>query len=118
MLIILVLLSLLGWLYLTQASHVATTGRRVQALEREQERLEEENLQIVAEIAQLESVSRLAARAEELGFVAVDPGNAQFLVVDELPRIYEDETTDTSVVDRLLDGVADQFTAWAQSEGR
>ena len=61
-LLILVALSLLGWVYLTQASHVATTSRRVQKLEAEKARLQQENLQLMAEIATLESAYRLGAR--------------------------------------------------------
>jgi cell division protein FtsL len=81
MLIIFLVLSLLGWIYLTQASHVATTSRRNQELEAEKTRLQQENMELMVEIAAYESVSRLAARADELGFVAVTPEDAEFLAV-------------------------------------
>jgi cell division protein FtsL len=81
MLIIFLILSLLGWIYLTQASHVATTSRRNQELETEKARLQQENMELMVEIATYESVSRLAARAEELGFVAVTPDNADYMAL-------------------------------------
>lgn len=118
MLIILVVLSLLGWIYLTQASYVATTSRRVQTLEQDYERLQQENLQLFAEVAELESVSRLAQRANELGFVALTQDNTQFLLVEEVPSVPENEQGDASFVSRWVDGFASQFTAWVQAGGR
>jgi hypothetical protein len=81
MLIIFLVLSLLGWIYLTQASHVATTSRRNQDLETEKALLRQENMELMVEIAEYESVSRLAARAQALGFVAVAPDEAEFMAV-------------------------------------
>ena len=113
-LLILVALSLLGWIYLTQASHVATTSRKVQELELEKTRLQQENLQLMAEIAELESVHRLAVRAAEIGFVAASVEEAQFLVVADLPPVRVSEVDDSTAVIRWWDNVASQFTAWAQ----
>ena len=81
MLLILLALSLLGWVYLTQASRVATISRRVRELEDEKTRLQQENLQLMAEIAELESVDHLSARAGELGFTLASVEEAHFLVV-------------------------------------
>jgi len=81
MLIIFLVVSLLGWIYLTQASQVASTSRRNQELEREKVRLQQENMELMVEIAAYESVGRLAVRAEELGFVAVAPEGADFVAL-------------------------------------
>ena len=113
-LLVLLALSLLGWIYLTQASYVATTSRRVQKLEREKARLEQENLQLMTEIAELESVNRLAARAAELGFVAAPIEESEFLVVADMPPVQISETDSGVPVARWWDSVAAQFTAWAQ----
>jgi hypothetical protein len=118
-LLVLVALSLLGWIYLTQASRVATTSRRVQKLERELTRLEQENLQLMAEIAALETVSRLAARATELGFVMAMAQDADFLVVADPALAYtardiERDPSDTG----WWDNVTAQFTAWARVGGQ
>lgn len=113
-LLILVALSLLGWVYLTQASHVATTSRRVQKLETEKARLQQENLQLMAEIADLESVYRLGARAQELGFVVAMVEDSEFLVVaDAIPTPVADETADLAV-GGWWDNVSSQFTAWTR----
>ena len=113
-LLILVALSLLGWIYLTQASYVATTSRRVQKLETEKARIEQENLQLMTEIATLESVNRLAARAAELGFVMASAEEAEFLVVADLPPVQVSGTDDSNSVPHWWNNVASQFTAWAQ----
>ena len=119
MLIILLVLSLLGWIYLTQASYVATTSRQIQELEAEKVRLQQENLELMAEIAEYESVGRLSVRAAELGFVAVAPDDADFVAIAEVPVLPEAGTpalVETQQSARWLSGVTDQFMAWAQSE--
>jgi cell division protein FtsB len=116
-LIILVAFSLLGWIYLTQASHVAMTSRRVQELEADKMRLQEENLQLMAEIAQLESVTRLAARAEALGFVHMQTKDAEFLVIAD-PRLGTDLLAEKASADGWWANVAAQFIAWARLEGQ
>jgi hypothetical protein len=127
MLIILLILSLLGWIYLTQASHVATTSRRNQELEAEVDRLQQGNLELIEQIAEYESVSRLAAKAKELGFVAVTPSEAGFLAVAApAPGVplspdsgAQDSAAQARVADResALGVVKFQFTAWARANG-
>jgi hypothetical protein len=126
MLIILSVLSLLGWIYLTQASYVATTSRQVQELESEKVRLQQENLELMAEIAEFESVDRLSVRAKEMGFVAVTPDDADFVAVVEAPPVESPGTglqdvdsrssSEASQSTRWLNGVTDQFTAWVRAE--
>jgi hypothetical protein len=124
MLIMLVVLSLLGWIYLTQASHVATTSRRIEELQIDKARLEQQNLELRVEIAELESIGRLDARARELGFTTVALDDAEFVVaaVPDLPPVpialsgdkggSDSRTQSTS----WLENVTSQFTAWVQSE--
>ena len=118
MLIILAVLSLLGWLYLSQASYVAAASRRVQDLEETEAQLQRENMELVAEIAQLESVGRLAARASELGFVKVAPEEADFVLVDAGPEIPGIAMADSSPMTRWLGSVSAQFAAWVRTEGQ
>lgn len=123
MLIMLVVLSLLGWIYLTQASHVATTSRRIEELQIDKARLEQQNLELAVEIAGLESVGRLAARAQELGFTALALDDADY-VAAALPEVAQvpvarsttDESEDVRSHAGWFEGVAAQFTAWVQSE--
>ncbi|MBN1640582.1 MAG: hypothetical protein JXA09_05040 [Anaerolineae bacterium] len=113
-LLLMVAVSLLGWIFLTQASHVATTSVRVQELEDEIARIEQENWQLMAEIAELESVSRLAARAEELGFVMASAGQSEFLTMAAPPIAVAAAQASGSPAVVWWDNVTAQFTAWAQ----
>jgi hypothetical protein len=116
MLIILVVFSLLGWIYLTQASHVATTGRRVQELEDEKARLQEGNLELMVEIARLESVTRLASQARELGFATVSAEDAEFLFVADQTADPGQPADDSSLAARWWDGIAAQFATWVRTD--
>ena len=125
MLIMLVVLSLLGWIYLTQASHVATTSRRIEELQIDKARLEQQNLELMVEIAELESVGRLAARAHELGFTTVALDDADFVVaaVPDVAQVpfeagSEDGSDGQAQSKSWLDNVTAQFIAWVQSESR
>jgi hypothetical protein len=67
MLSTLLVLSLIAWIYLTQASAVATTSYHIDELRLELDQLRNQNSAIVLEIAQLEALSRVEVRAHELG---------------------------------------------------
>ena len=82
-LLILILVSLLGWLYLTQASQVTTTGYHIYELEGERARLQRENAKLMLEIAELERLEDVEARARQLGFVP--PQQVEYLVVTDYP---------------------------------
>jgi hypothetical protein len=114
MLLILLALSLLGWVYLTQASRVATISRRVRELEDEKTRLQQENLQLMAEIAELESVDHLSARAGELGFALASVEEAHFLVVVDVPPVDGPTQPASPSAVGWWDSVASQFTTWVQ----
>jgi hypothetical protein len=117
-------LSLLGWVYLTQASYVATTSRRLQELEGQKERIEQENWQLMVEIAELESVTRLASRAQELGFVMAYSDETEFLAVADTPpaQARAPSADESDAVGWTMHGLAtnvtSQFTAWAQGGSR
>ncbi len=114
---ILIAFSLLGGIYLTQASHVAITGRRVQELEAQKKQLQEQNMQLMAEIAELESVQRLAQRAQELGFVRPDMEQLEFLVIAE-PSASPDPMLAQNPSDDWWSDVVAQFQAWTQAEAQ
>ena len=82
-LLILILVSLLGWLYLTQASQVTTTGYRIYELEGERARLQRENAKLMLEVAELERLESVEARARQLGFVP--PERVEYLIVADYP---------------------------------
>ena len=94
---------------------MATTSRRVRKLEQEKARIEQENLQLMAEIAELESVYQLAHRAKELGFIQATLEEVEFLVVADTPPQALKFDENQARVAPWWDDVASQFTAWAQS---
>jgi cell division protein FtsL len=82
-LLILATFSLVGWLYLTQASAVTTTSYRIDELRMELDRLKNQNAALKLEIARLEALSRVETRARELGFSPTT--NVRYLAVDNYP---------------------------------
>jgi|FLYN01.1.fsa_nt_gi cell division protein FtsB len=73
---------IIGALYLAQASSLSTLGRQLEDLIAERNRLEQTNQQLSAEIAELRSVPRLLARAQELGFAEATRDQMEFLVIE------------------------------------
>lgn len=132
-LLILILVSLIGWLYLTQASQVTATGYRIYELERERAHLQRENAKLMLEIAELERLEVVEAGARQLGFVP--PGQVEYLVVADYPPDHplsgplaaapegenfpdssqQDKTRDEAVVNALAgwwEEMVSQFNIW------
>jgi hypothetical protein len=82
----------LGGLYLATATRAATAGRDVQRLEAEKTDLLHELDRLQAEIAAAQSVSRLEARARELGYVPANTDQVEYLVVPGYPAAPPAET--------------------------
>jgi hypothetical protein len=78
-LLLLVVGSLIGSFYLNQASQTTAAGLEVVRLTREREHWRQENAGLRAQIAEMESLSRVEARAAELGFVEAE--TVEYLVV-------------------------------------
>jgi cell division protein FtsB len=83
LLLLLVIFSLVGWLYLSQASYLTATAFRVEELRAELEAVQRTNAALGLEIAQLESLPRIEQRARELGFGP--PEEVRYLVLTGLP---------------------------------
>jgi len=83
MLLILITLSLIGWLYLTQASSLTTTSFQIEHLRAELAALKQQNAQLELEIAQWETLPRIEERARELGFAP--PTQVRYLPVPNYP---------------------------------
>ncbi len=126
-LLLLATFSLVGWLYLTQASAVTATSYRIDALRLELDQIKNQNAALTLEIAQLEALSRIEVRARELGFVPTT--NVRYLPVANYPMPLEPEKPTFSVVqsDRALDrdraefdpamwwtDTLDNFAAWLE----
>ncbi|MCA9873281.1 MAG: hypothetical protein KC441_06490, partial [Anaerolineales bacterium] len=84
--IILVLIAVLGTIYLSQASRIAVTGRRVQLMQNDLETLKRDNAEIERTIAESQSLERLQQQAQEMGFVEAQPGDIEYLVIPDYPQ--------------------------------
>lgn len=125
-----VLAIIISALYLAQAASVATLGRQLENLIIVRNQLEQTNEGLRAEIAQLRSVPRLLARAQELGFVIARRENIEYLVVlgynpdrpppqapvEEKPRPTYDESF-TGWLKQQFDAFSGQFQSFTDSAG-
>jgi cell division protein FtsB len=83
MLLVLITFSLVGWLYLTQASSLTTTSFQIEQLRAELAVLKQQNAQLELKIAEWEDLPRIEQRARELGFGP--PGQVIYLPVPSYP---------------------------------
>lgn len=83
--VILLVVMVLGGLYLQVAARAATAGRDLQALEAEKVELIQANDELRAELAQLRSVTRLADRARQLGYLPAAAEQIEYLRVETFP---------------------------------
>jgi hypothetical protein len=125
---------IIGALYLAQASSLSTLGRQLEDLIAQRNQLEQTNEQLRAEIAELRSVPRLLARAQELGFVQAARDQIEYLVIegynpnraqtvvpvedqtDEAPLPVYDETF-IGWVQQQWDSFRSQFERFSDGEG-
>ncbi len=82
-LLLLATFSLVGWLYLTQASAVTTTSYRIDELRMDLDRVRNENAALNLEIAQLKALTRIEARAREMGLAPTT--SVRYLPVADYP---------------------------------
>lgn len=83
--VILFLSALLGVIYLSQASSIATVGLRVQNLQEALEVLQRENAAQERKIAEAQSLERLQQEALRLGFVQAQADQIEYIVVPDYP---------------------------------
>jgi cell division protein FtsB len=83
MLLVLITASLVGWLYLTQASSLTTTSFQIEQFREELATLNQQNAQLELEIAEREALPRIEQRARGLGFGL--PDNVLYLPVPNYP---------------------------------
>jgi hypothetical protein len=83
MLLVLMTFSLVGWLYLTQASSLTTTSFQIEQLRAELVVLKQQNAQLELQIAEWEDLPRIEQRAEKLSFGP--PSQVLYLPVPNYP---------------------------------
>lgn len=127
-LLILAIFSLVGWLYLTQASAVTTTTYQIDELRLELDHLRNQNAVLTLEIAQLESLANIEQRAWQLGLKPTT--NVRYLPVSNYPvsvekklsathpaQLERDEFTQlTTLKANWWVAILDTVTAWLASK--
>ncbi|MCB8944707.1 MAG: hypothetical protein H6658_13240 [Ardenticatenaceae bacterium] len=83
--VILVLATLLGVIYLTQASRIAAVGRRVQVLQNDLIDLKRENAELERRIAEAQSLEQLQDEAIRQGFAQAVPEDIEYITVSDYP---------------------------------
>lgn len=78
--------AVVGGFYLAVAARAATAGRDLQGLEARKTELLQNNDELQAQLAQLRSINRLAARAVALGFQPATGDQLEYLRVESYPQ--------------------------------
>lgn len=108
---------IIGALYLAQSASVATLGRQLEELIARRNTLEQTNEQLRSEIAQLRSVPRLLARAQELGFNGANDSEIEYLFVDGYNPQRADVPAATSAETAAsLPAYDESFSGWLQQQ--
>ena len=76
-----VIVVVIGALYLAEASRTAAAGRSLQDLEGQQQLLEQQNAQLRAENAALQSVPRLTSQASAMGYHPATSDDVEYLPI-------------------------------------
>ena len=82
--VILILLGLAGWLYLHQASQVATYAHQIRRLEHDKERLHREMIALRAQVAEAGALTRLLEQAPE-GYSLPQVSESDRMLIIEVP---------------------------------
>ncbi|MBI5669519.1 MAG: hypothetical protein HZC41_16065 [Chloroflexi bacterium] len=107
---------IIGALYLAQSASVASLGRQLEGMIARRNQLEQTNEQLRSEIAQLRSVPRLLARAQEMGFVPAGRENIEYLVVDGYNPNRKPVAVVTEEPPEALPDYEESFTGWLQQQ--
>ena len=81
-----IIVAVIGALYLAQVSRTAAIGRHLQDLEDKRQILEQQNAQLRAENAALQSVPRLISEAERQGFHIAEAEDIEYLKVKDIAQ--------------------------------
>lgn len=107
---------IIGALYLAQASAASTLGRQLEELITTRNQLEQENERLRAEIASYQSVPRLLARAQELGFTTAGRAQIEYLTIEGYNPNRGQIITLASMEDDTVPVYDETFTGWLQQQ--
>lgn len=80
-LLAIILVALIMGIYLSVSAQAAASGRNIQAYERRIANINNEIAILTTELARVKSASNMRDRAEQLGFIAIDPQEAMYLEI-------------------------------------
>ena len=107
---------IMGALYLSQSSSTSAIGRQLEELIIERDHLEQANEQLRAEIASLQSMPRLEARAADLGFLPAANPDIEYLVVDGYNPNRVPSVVPLTPREEPLPTYDESFTGWLQQQ--
>jgi hypothetical protein len=105
---------IMGALYLSQSSHMASLGRQLDDMIAERNILEQSVEQLRAEIAQLQSMPRLSARAQAMGFTQAAADRIIYVVVPGYNPEREIAITPLEAAGDTLPEYDENFGGWIQ----
>lgn len=82
---LMVLAAVLGAIYLSQTSRIASVGRTVQDLQAQLDEVKRQNATFEREIAEAQSLDRLQEQARQMGFVQAGPDDVEYMVIENYP---------------------------------
>jgi cell division protein FtsL len=112
LLLIFAIMSFIVLISLFQVSQMNARSLRIIELKRKKARLEIENAQLLLEIAELMSISRLEERAKEMGFVF--PERVEYLPVYDYPPEAALSEGISSSPPHLLEEITSQLKSWME----
>ena len=107
---------IVGALYLAQSTALATLGRQLEDQIATRNQLEQTNEQLRSEIAELRTVSRLLARAKDLGFVESGQSNIEYLVVKGYNPNQIVTVAAPTQAQAIVPAYDETFTGWLQQQ--
>jgi hypothetical protein len=109
--------AVIGGFYLAVASRAATAGRDLQRLEARKTELLQDNDELEAELANLRSINRLAARAVALGFQPATGDQLEYMRVDSYPQNVHLKPPPRAAVAAPAPNTLQVMFDWAQQTG-
>ncbi|MCU0475611.1 MAG: hypothetical protein MUC99_05810 [Anaerolineae bacterium] len=106
----------MGGLYLSQVATEASRGREMRDLIAQRDELERFNEALRVEIAELQSLGRLQARARELGFVPADQDDQIFVVVEGYSANRTRTVAPLQSTEDDLPQYSESFSGWLQQQ--
>ncbi len=107
---------IIGALYLSQSSSTTALGRQLEDLISQRDDLEQQNEQLQADIASLQSMPRLQQRAEELDFHPAGAADIEYLVVDGYDPDQQTSVIPLETKTAPVPAYDESFSGWLQQQ--